>query len=255
MHAPRMGVVGLPWVGYSLRTCWIRPSSGTPRPRSTERDQIHGSDRLVGIEGREEVSRARYRTTRTAITQGRRSTRDPTKEASRMTKAIGQMSRRRRAALLWTMFSAMMLVALILVPSAQRCSPQPEQDGVGQRPDARPRQHDRQHPWQHDWKTVDFEHITDAAAVTSDDSFTPGRSRTPSVRRSRVTRTRRRTTSPTSPRSRRSRPAERMTVTRICTAPRSATRPTGTRARTSSSSRARAATVSVDSSPAHPATR
>ena len=92
-----------------------------------------------------------------------------------MTKAVRNLSRRRRAALLWTMFSAMMLVALILVPSAQAVlTGSPSKMESGNDPTLGLGNMTVNTAGNNDWSTVDFEHITDAAAVNSDDSFTPG---------------------------------------------------------------------------------
>ena len=120
-----------------------------------------------------------------------------------------------------------------------RADRQPEQVRVGQRPDAGARERDRQHSGQQrlDHRLGRCGRARGLRPPHGRRGYAPattrsrrGRSRTRRVRRSKVTRTRRRTTSPTSPPT----TSKRRTVTSTCTARPSATRRTETRARTSS---------------------
>jgi hypothetical protein len=84
-------------------------------------------------------------------------------------------SRRRRIAVLGSVFSVAMLVGMILVPSAQAVLPgSPSKFESGNDPSLGLGNMVVNTIGNNDWKTVAFEHITDLAASTSDDSFTPG---------------------------------------------------------------------------------
>jgi hypothetical protein len=92
-----------------------------------------------------------------------------------MIRIVGQTGRRRRLALLGTIFTTITLLALIVVPSAQAVLPgSPSKFESGNDPTLGLGNMIVDTAGNNDWATVSFTHISDAAASNSDDSFTPG---------------------------------------------------------------------------------
>src|SRR5512132_5951 len=92
-----------------------------------------------------------------------------------MVRIIGQTGRRRRLALLGTIFTTITLLALIVVPSAQAVlSGSPSNFESGNDPTLGLGNMIVDTVGNNDWATVSFTHLADAAASNSDDSFTPG---------------------------------------------------------------------------------
>ena len=92
-----------------------------------------------------------------------------------MIRIIGQTGRRRRLALLGTIFTTITLLALIVVPSAQAVLlGSPSSFESGNDPTLGLGNMIVDTLGNNDWESVSFTHLTDAAASTSDDSFTPG---------------------------------------------------------------------------------
>ena len=92
-----------------------------------------------------------------------------------MVRIFGQTGRRRRLALLGSIFTTITLLALIVVPSAQAVLPgSPSDFESGNDPTLGLGNMIVDTAGNNDWATVSFTHLADAAASNGDDSFTPG---------------------------------------------------------------------------------
>jgi hypothetical protein len=92
-----------------------------------------------------------------------------------MIRILGQTGRRRRLALLGTIFTTITLLAVIVVPSAQAVLPvSPSKFESGNDPTLGLGNMVVNTTGNNDWATVSFTDLTDAAASNSDDSFEPG---------------------------------------------------------------------------------
>lgn len=92
-----------------------------------------------------------------------------------MSRILAPKGRRGRLAWLGSIFTVTMVLALILVPSAQAVlTGSPSKFESGNDPTTGLGNMIVDTAGNNDWATVDFTHISDAAASTSDDSFTPG---------------------------------------------------------------------------------